>query len=80
MLRTIITIAEEDKKWLESYSRRAQVSSAEIIRRAIKEYRRCADKGSLKRVLRETAGKWKSVKGDSQNYVDKLRREWEPPS
>jgi hypothetical protein len=77
MLRTIITIAAEDKKWLDSYSRRVRLSNAEIIRRAIKEYRRHACKGRLKQVLHETAGKWKSVKGDSQDYVDALRSEWE---
>jgi hypothetical protein len=78
MARTIITIDMEIKKWLESYGRRHQLSSAEIIRRAIKDYRRQVSRGNLKQVLEETAGRWKSIKRDSQDYVDDLRREWEP--
>jgi hypothetical protein len=77
MTRTIITIEAEDKKWLENYSRRIHLSSAEVIRRAIKEYRRQVSKGDLKRVLEATSGKWKSIKGDSQDYVNDLRNEWD---
>ena len=78
MARTIITIAAEDRKWLDNYSHRVNLSSAEIIRRAIKEYRRQVSKGDLKRVLEATTGKWKSIKADSQEYVNDLRKEWEP--
>jgi hypothetical protein len=78
--RTIVTIPVDDKKWLESYSRRRGVSSAEIIRMAIKEYRAKASQGGLQRVLRETAGKWTSLSGDSQEYVDSLRAGWERQS
>jgi hypothetical protein len=75
--RTIVTIPMDDKKWLESYSHRRGVSSAEIIRLAIKEYRGKVSQGGLQRVLRETAGKWTSLSGDSQEHVDALRTEWE---
>jgi hypothetical protein len=78
--RTIVTITVDDKKWLESYSRRRGVSSAEIIRMAIREYRAKATEGGLRHVLRETAGKWTSLSGDSQEYVDSLRAGWERPS
>ena len=73
-----MTIPKDDKKWLESHSRRTRLSSAEIIRRAIGDYRRRVSKGSLKRVLHETAGKWRSLEQDGQDYVDGLRTEWEP--
>ncbi len=75
--RTIITISADDKKWLESYSRRQGVSSAEIIRLAIREYRGKLSQRGLQCVVQETAGKWKSLSGDSQEYVDALRSEWE---
>ena len=77
MTRTIVTIPLDDKKWLKSYGRRQGLSSAEIIRRAIKEYRRKVSQGGLQRILQETAGKWTSIAGDSQEYVDALRTEWE---
>ncbi len=34
-LRTIITLSEDDKVWLESYSRTSGISMAEAIRRGI---------------------------------------------
>jgi predicted transcriptional regulator len=80
MTRTIITISPDLKQWLDSYSRRQRLSSAEIIRRAIKEYRRNVSQAGLQRVLKETAGKWRPVKGDSQDHVDALRTEWEDRS
>ncbi len=75
--RIIVTIPMDDKKWLESHSRRRGISGAEIIRQAIKEYRRKASEGGLQCVVRETAGKWKSLSGDSQEYIDAHRAEWE---
>jgi hypothetical protein len=77
MIRSIISIPAEDKKWLDSYGRRHKLSSAELIRRAIKEYRSRVGQRNLQTVIRETAGTWKSVKGDSQKLVDGLRKEWE---
>jgi predicted DNA-binding protein len=80
MPRTIITIDVEIKKWLDSYSRRTGLSNAEIIRRAIRDYRRQVGKFNLAQVLQETSGKWDSVTGDSQAYVDALRTEWDSGS
>ena len=77
MIRSIISIPAEDKKWLDNYGRRHKLSSAELIRRAIKEYRGRVGQRNLQTVIRETAGTWNSVKGDSQKLVDGLRKEWE---
>jgi hypothetical protein len=77
MTRTIISIPEEEKRWLENYGRRHRISSAEVVRRAIREYRQVKADKSLAGVLRETAGTWTSVKGDSRDHVEALRREWE---
>lgn len=77
MVRTIISISAEEKKWLDAYSRRHGLSSAEIVRRAIEQYRRqVGEAGALQRVLRETSGVWTSLRGDSQAYVDKRRAGW----
>jgi len=40
MTRTIISIPAEEKKWLEGYGKRFKISSAEIVRKAVREYRR----------------------------------------
>lgn len=77
MTRTIVSIPEDEKKWLESYGRRHRISSAEVVRRAIRDYRRRTSKNSLASVIRETAGTWTSVKGDTRDHVKALRKEWE---
>jgi len=77
MTRMIVSLPEDEKKWLESRSRRLRVSSAELVRRAIQEYRSKESRKSLGTVLRQTAGAWTSVKGDTQDHVDALRKEWD---
>lgn len=77
MTRTIISIPEDEKAWLDSYSRRHRISSAEVIRRAIREFRRKKSEKNLAAVLRETSGAWASLKIDSRDHVDALRKEWE---
>ncbi|HUU39009.1 MAG TPA: hypothetical protein VMW46_12500 [Candidatus Desulfaltia sp.] len=77
MTRTIISIPENEKAWLESYGRRHRISIAEVIRRAIREFRRIKSEKGLAAVLRETAGTWTSARGDSRDLVDALRKEWE---
>ncbi|MDW7762012.1 MAG: ribbon-helix-helix protein, CopG family [Acidobacteriota bacterium] len=77
MTRTIISLPEDDKKWLDAYAGRQRISSAEVIRRAICEYRAKKSQKDLAAVLRETAGSWSSISGDSRDYIDAVRREWE---
>jgi metal-responsive CopG/Arc/MetJ family transcriptional regulator len=77
MTRMIVSLPEDEKRWLESRSRRLRVSSAELVRRAIREYRSKESRKSLAGVLRDTAGTWTSVKGDTQDHVEALRKEWE---
>ncbi len=77
MTRTIVSIPEDEKRWLEDYGKKHRMSSAEVIRRAIDEYRRSKSGSTFSGVLRETAGAWTSLKGDSQAHVDRLREEWD---
>ena len=77
MTRTIISLPEEEKEWLESYGKRHRISSAEVVRRAIKEFRGKMPERSLRAVLKETAGTWTSIHGDSRDHVDSLRKEWD---
>ncbi len=80
MTRTIISIPEDEKKWLDSFGRRHRISSAEVIRRAIREFRLKKPEKDLAAVLQETAGAWTSIKGDSRDYVEAMRKEWERSS
>ncbi len=80
MTRTIISIPEDEKKWLDAYGKRHRISSAEVVRLAVREFRRMKADKSLARVLRETAGTWKSVRGETGEHVDNLRAEWDRAS
>ncbi len=76
MVRTIITIEDSDKRWLDRYSTRHKQSTAETIRYAIKEFQKKSREADCRRVLEGTAGLLKG-KDDSVRFVRKLREEWE---
>ena len=76
MVRTIISIEEADKKWLDRYSSHHDRSTAETIRLAIKEFQNKARAGEYRRLLKSTAGLLKGGE-DSVRFVRKLRSEWD---
>ena len=72
--RTIITLPEEDKVWLESYSKAYQVSVAEAIRRGIKHLKKSVGTDTYIVLLQNTRGVWR--KGDGLDYQEDIRSEW----
>ena len=52
MVRTIVTIEEGDKRWLDRFSGRHGQSIAETIRLAIKEFQKKMREGEYKKALR----------------------------
>jgi len=73
--RTIISLPEETKTWLESYSRTNGISMAEAIRKGIFYLRKEEEKNTLKQLLEKTSGLWN--KGDGLHYQKQQRSEWE---
>jgi len=73
--RTIVTLSEDEKRWLMSFSKAHRVSMAEAIRRGIAYLRSSEGTGSYKKSVQQTRGIWK--KGDGLQYQQKLRSEWE---
>lgn len=73
--RTIISIPEETKVWLEDYRKANAISLAEAIRRGINYLRKEEKPDTLQSILNRTSGLWK--KGDGLQYQMKLRSEWE---
>ena len=54
MTRTIISLPADEKKWLEKYGRHQRISSAEVVRRAIREFQRMrGEKGPSENSVRE---------------------------
>jgi hypothetical protein len=73
--RTRIAISEEEKSWLESYSRARGISMAEAIRKAVARLREQEGQSTYQNLVAQTHGIWK--KGDGLEYQEKLRSEWE---
>jgi len=73
--RTIITLPEEDKLWLESYSKAYRISVAEAIRQGIKGLKESMAQSTYDTLVQNTRGVWK--KGDGLKYQERIRSEWE---
>ena len=74
--RIIITLSEEDKQWLESYSRAHQISLAEAIRQGIRRLKDVELENTYRTIVQNTQGIWKE--GEGMKYQRKLRSEWDP--
>jgi hypothetical protein len=73
--RTIITISEQDKRWLAAYGGLHGVSMAEAVRRGIACLKVTEGPDAYRRLVRETAGIWQQ--GDGLHYQKKMRSQWE---
>ncbi|SPD75775.1 conserved hypothetical protein [uncultured Desulfobacterium sp.] len=73
--RTIITISDKDKAWLETYSRLRKISMAEAIRRGIYYLKKKETEDTYQTLVNETKGIWQ--KGDGLEYQQRIRSEWE---
>lgn len=76
MVRTLISLEDDDKAWLDLKAAEEKVSRAELIRRAVRMYRKASEiqARSFRRVLAETSGIWKGE--DGLAYQLRLRDEW----
>ncbi len=72
--RTIITLSEEDKLWLESYSSVHGVSVAEAIRQGIRRLKEAEHQETYRALVDSTRAIWD--KGDGLTYQRKARSEW----
>ena len=73
--RTIITLPDEDKIWLENYSKAYHISLAEAVRQGIKRLREAEAKNTYNILVKNTRGVW--TKGDALSYQKNIRSEWD---
>ena len=73
MTRTIISLENDDKKWLDEESRRSGLPKSAIVRLSIR-YMRLDREKSFENLLTQTSGTWKE--GDGLAYQERLRSEW----
>jgi hypothetical protein len=78
MIRTLISLEDEDKQWLDRRAKEEGLTMTQLVRSAVKQYREqceaAAGKTSLEQLLRRTAGIWPG--GDGLAYQREVRGEW----
>jgi hypothetical protein len=75
--RTIITISEQEKKWLSAYSGLHGVSLAEAVRRGIACLKAAEGVEAYRQIVQRSRGVWK--RGDALRYQEEIRSEWDNP-
>ena len=78
MSRTLVSLPDEDKTWLVRQASAQRVTMSELVRRAVREYRKRHGNGQSSRLtalLESTRGSWKD--GDGLRYQSNTRKEWE---
>lgn len=79
MIRTLISLNEEDKTWLDRRAKEEGLTMTQLVRTAVRRYReQCeASEGepSLEQALRRTAGIRQG--GDGLAWQQEIRGEWE---
>ncbi len=76
MVRTIVSIEEDDKTWLDLKAAEERISRAELIRQAVRFFRQASETQtrSFHRLLKDTSGIWKGE--DGLAYQQRVRDEW----
>ena len=72
--RTIITLPEELKRWLQSYSRAHGISLAEAVRQGVQKLKVSEQQELYRPLVDSTKGIWE--KGNGLEYQENMRSEW----
>jgi hypothetical protein len=72
-VRTIITLSQEDQRWLESYRNLHDISVAEAIRQGIRKSKEMALYENYQALVKNSKNLWK--KGNGLDYQKKIRSE-----
>lgn len=76
MKRTVISLDEGDKEWLDQRARQEGVPMTELVRRAVRLLRARLERGELtfEQLLEQTRDTWPAE--DGLDYQRRLRDEW----
>ena len=79
MVRTVISLDEEDKRWLDARARETHVPMAEVVRQAVHKLREesAREARAVDELLQQTSGIWQQ--GDGLAYQRRMRDEWKTP-
>lgn len=76
MVRTIISMTEQEKRWLEDYSREHELSLAASVREAISLLKKSKGQSKKGDILSRSAGVLKGKIKDGLTYQKEIRDEW----
>jgi hypothetical protein len=77
VIRTVISLDTNEKKWLDKTAKKQHISMAQLIRIAIKEYRDAHQEPSYTEIdylLQQSKGIWPNE--DGLKYQTNVREEW----
>ena len=79
MVRTLISLPDQELKRLDVLARKNKKSRAQLVREAVDLYLKKHDRKqeSWKEIVRKTAGLWKHKNTDTDTYLAQLRAEWD---
>jgi len=72
--RTLITLSDSDKTWLQDYSRAHGISLAEAVRQGIQRLRLTERQELYRTLVENTKGVWK--RGNGLKYQEAIRSQW----
>ncbi len=73
-MRTIVSLEDSDKLWLDEEAKRTGKPMTEVVRVAIRFLREDRER-ALHNILAETSGTW--TEGDGLAYQNRVRAEWD---
>jgi hypothetical protein len=76
VVRTVISLSQEDKDWLDRKAQEEGVPMTQLVRRAVVLLREQLEKDppTFEQLLEKTGGSWPH--GDGLEYQRELRNEW----
>lgn len=76
MKRTLISLSDADKAWLDATAAREGTAATELVRRAVRllRQRESLERQPFEEVLQRTQGLWRG--GDGLEHQARLRDEW----
>jgi hypothetical protein len=78
MVRTLVTLDDDDKAWLDTRARETGVSMAQVVREAVRQYRAGLPESrsdKRRRLLEQLKGTWRN--GDGLAWQRERRAEWD---
>lgn len=73
MTRMLISLEENDRRWLEQRAQETGVPMSEVVRQAIRHAQETGQK-PMKDLLASTKGLWRQ--GDGLRYQRRIRKDW----